>query len=329
MKFYELVKTDVEATEKHIEKSLKSESKNSYMYDLILEYIMRGGKRLRPALLFLCTGALGGKKEEAVRTAAVIEMFHCFSLVHDDIEDDSLLRRGKPTMHIDQGIPIAINTGDALYTLVWREMMNVSNSREKMIVLSSLLVECFKKVVEGQALELKWYKDKFIDVREKEYLEMISLKTGALISTSCEAAAIIAGKEKFSKNLQNFGYKIGMAFQIQDDVLNIVGEEEKYKKEIGGDITEGKRTLMLSYALEHLGKPASSELKKIILSHTREKEKLSRAINLFKSSGAIEYASLFALKLIEEAKHEIKVLPDSEYKEALLEVADYMVFRTS
>ncbi len=327
MKFYELVKNDVEATEKHIEQVLKSESKTSYMYNLILEYIMRGGKRLRPALLFLCTGALGGKKEEAIRTAAVIEMFHCFSLIHDDIEDDSLLRRGKPTMHIDQGIPIAINTGDALYTLVWREMLKVSNSQEKQMKISSLLVNCFKKVVEGQSIELKWYRDKIADIKEKEYLEMISLKTGALISVSCEAAALINGKEKSAKNLQIFGYKIGMAFQIQDDILNIIGEEEKYKKEIGGDITEGKRTLMLTYAIEHLNRKEANELKSIVLSHTREKEKLSRAISLFKNSGAVDYATSFALELIKEAKREIEVIPASEYKEALFEVADYMVKR--
>jgi len=314
---------------KQIEDSIRNmlNDDSSYMYPLLAEYMKRGGKRLRPAILVVSTAACNGKTENAIEPAAVLELFHNFTLVHDDICDDSLLRRGKNTMHVDHGIPIALTAGDALYTIVFKYLISLNLPESKLIELSKLYSECFKKVVEGQSMELKWYNEKNADVSQKEYFDMILNKTGILLGCACETGALLAGKEEFRKPLKEFGEKLGIAFQIKDDVLNIVGEEEKYKKEIGGDITEGKRTLMLVYALTKLTKNEKEQVIRILLSHTRKKEEIDFVIEKFKSTGAVDFAMDKAKSLIDEAKKILKVIPDSKYKEALLEIADFVLLR--
>ncbi|MDD5023106.1 MAG: polyprenyl synthetase family protein, partial [Candidatus ainarchaeum sp.] len=157
---------------------------------------------------------------------------------------------------------------------------------------------------------------------------MISKKTGALIKASCELGAILSEKKNYLLPLGKYGMDIGIAFQIQDDILNLVGQEEKYKKEIGGDITEGKRTLMLPYAINSLNKNEGKELKSLLLKKSSKKEDISRAIELFKDSGSIDYAQEQAFNLVNRSKKELNNLPDSEYKEALVELADFVVKRS-
>ncbi|MFA5050087.1 MAG: polyprenyl synthetase family protein [Candidatus Micrarchaeia archaeon] len=326
MKFYTLAKPYIGKMEEYIEETLTCEK--SYMYPLLLEYIKRGGKRIRPALVFLILGAMGKDPKKGIETSAIIELFHNFTLVHDDIEDDSIMRRGKPTMHISEGIPIAINSGDALYTLVWNMFFRLSMLPAKKEEIGFVLSKSFKEVVDGQAIELNWYRDKKIDISEMEYFEMIEGKTGSLIRASAVIGTILSEKKEHVENIKRYGLKVGVAFQIQDDVLNLIGEEEKYKKEIGGDITEGKRTLMLAYAISKLAKNEQDELKGIILENTKDKKKISRAIELLKKSGAIEYAQNTAKKMIDDAKKEIDFLKDSEYKQGLIELADFVIKRS-
>lgn len=298
-------------------------------YGMLEEYLFRGGKRMRPALLMLCFRSLSGKdKDNAIKAAALVELFHNFSLIHDDIEDDSQFRRGKPTLHITHGIPIALNSGDALYTVVWNWLMALSLPAEKKVKLASILGCSFQRVVEGQGVELGWYKSKQIDVSEKEYFDMVAGKTGALMGASCEAGAYLAGADpKTHEKFRLFGEALGIAFQIQDDILNVVGDFEKYKKEIGGDITEGKRTLMVIHAMAHSTDDEKKKLEQILVSNTRDPKKISYAISHLKKYDSINYAKVKARSFVEQASAFLNELKKSDERDALMKLAEYAINR--
>lgn len=326
--FYEMVKPEISKVEEYIAKTI--ETQPPAVYGMLLPYIMRGGKRLRPLLAILSCKAVGGDASKVIRPAGILEMFHNFSLIHDDLVDNSQFRRGEPTLHITHGIPIALNSGDALYTLVWSEMMDLGIGQKRQIELQKMYVEVFKKVVEGQGTELDWEINNRFDINEKEYLEMIDGKTSSLIGFSCCLGAYMGGAdERLCKRFARFGMKIGAAFQIHDDVLNVTGSFEKYKKEIGGDITEGKRTLMVVHSLRNCQPKEAEELKRILKTHSREKGDIDYVINMFKKYRSIEYARDTAMRLIGEAEAELEKLSDSKEKQALISLCDYIVSRES
>ncbi|MBI5046120.1 polyprenyl synthetase family protein [Candidatus Micrarchaeota archaeon] len=225
MDIYPHIKPYLERIEQTMDGVLNSQDKR--VYGLLPPFIKRGGKRIRPALTLLCCGATGGKYEEVIEPACIIELFHNFTLIHDDIEDNSDFRRGEPTLHKSHGLAMALNSGDALYTLLWKRLMNVPLKPGKMVKLQQLYAESFKRVVDGQGIEISWIRDNRFDVSEKEYYEMIEGKTSALIGLSCEVGAFMAGgKKKSLKALRKYGEKIGTVFQIQDDILNLTGNFE-------------------------------------------------------------------------------------------------------
>jgi geranylgeranyl pyrophosphate synthase len=227
-------------------------------------------------------------------------------------------------------MPIALNSGDALYTLVWKEMMDLSLEPKKQLELQKMYVEVFKNVVEGQGTELHWEINNYFDITEEQYLKMIDGKTSSLIGFSCQMGAYLGGAdEKICRRFHRFGMKIGAAFQIHDDVLNVIGSFDKYKKEIGGDITEGKRTLMVVHCLKHCEPNVAKEIKRILGEHSREKGDINFVINAFKKHGSIDYAKHTAHRLIEEAESELEKLEDSEEKQALMAICDYIVSRES
>ncbi|MBI5159224.1 polyprenyl synthetase family protein [Candidatus Micrarchaeota archaeon] len=300
------------------------------VYGLIEEFLARGGKRVRPALCMLSCEAVGGKAEQALPAGAAIELFHSFTLMHDDIEDDSELRRGKPCIHKLHGIPLAINAGDGLFVLVWNAVQALDLTPKKQIAVCAMLTQAFTRVLEGQAIELNWRRENNWNLRAEDYFNMAGGKTGALIAASCEVGGFAGGaKKRQLKALRVYGEAIGLAFQIQDDVLNLVGEEEKYKKEIGGDVTEGKRSLASIRALEKLEGAEKERLLKLLSSSTRDKNEILEAISLMKKSSAIDYAANEAVKLIEKAKKALDALPASEQRETLVSFADYFISRES
>lgn len=327
MNFTEKVKGELSEVEKSIYSIIPGEPKE--VYGMLPPFIKRGGKRIRPVLTLLACKAVCGDAGKAVLPAALIEIFHNFTLIHDDIEDDSKFRRGEPTLNVSYGIPIALNSGDALYTLLWNAVASNTNfSPEKKIEMQGMLSAAFLKVVEGQGIELNWYKESKVDVSEDDYYRMVGGKTGALVALSCEIGAYVGGADKKTcAKFREFGHKIGVAFQIQDDVLNVTGDFDKYKKEIGGDITEGKRTLMLVKAFERAGKSEREELERILLSHTSSKEEISKFISILQKHGAVEYARSKALGLVNEAKSLLSGIPDSPAKQALAEAADFSISR--
>src|SRR5262249_30612017 len=216
----------------------------------------RTGKSVRPALCIATCRAFGGDASDALASATAIEMLHNAFLVHDDIEDDSELRRGLPTLHAEHGVPIAINAGDMLTALSVRIL------RENLPALGPALTDrvydefehMMQESLEGQAMELGWVRDNRRDVTDEDYLRMVLKKTcWYSFIHPCRIGALIGTRDGVDLNRFNrFGSYLGTAFQIQDDLLNLKGDERRYGKEIGGDLLEGKRTLMLLHLLRQL-----------------------------------------------------------------------------
>ncbi len=324
--FYELAKPDVSEVEKYIASVLEPEQKE--VYGMLLPYIMRGGKRMRPMLAILCCRAAGGDPKLVIKPAGIIEMFHNFSLIHDDIADSSQFRRGEPALHMSHGTPIALNSGDALYTLLLKELVGLDMPRAKHVELQKRYIGTFKQVVEGQGAELAWERAGRFDISEGEYLAMIDGKTSALIGLSCEMGGYLCGaRRRLCSRLARFGHKIGAAFQIHDDILNVTGTFEKYQKEIGGDVTEGKRTLMVIHCLKHCDAGERERVTGILGSHSTRKEDISYVISVFQKYGSVKYARELAAKLVAEARAEASKLDDSEARRALLALCDYVISR--
>lgn len=223
------------------------------LYDLILDYPLRGGKALRPALsIAMCLG-LGGHLEAILPTAATLELYHNAFLIHDDIEDESWWRRGKPTLHIDHGVPIAVNVGDAMLSLSLQPLLdNVERvGLGPALRILRAIAKMTRMTVDGQALELEWVRSNAWRLSDADYLNMVELKTSwYTFITPLQVGAIAAGAgpERMAP-LESLGRHLGAAFQITDDLLNLRADPEEYGKEIGGDIWEGKRTLMLLHSL--------------------------------------------------------------------------------
>lgn len=225
------------------------------LYELMLDYPMREAKGLRPALCVATCRALGGKIEAVLRSAAVLELYHNAFLIHDDIEDESLMRRGGPTLHRAHGIPIAVNVGDAMLALSLQPLLDnvgVIGLGPSLRILQAV-ARMTRESVEGQALELDWVRRSAWDLTDDDYILMVEKKTcWYSFITPVTIGAIAARAEPAARErLSEFARRLGIAFQIQDDVLNLAGDAGEYGKEIGGDLWEGKRTLILLHMMRN------------------------------------------------------------------------------
>lgn len=212
-----------------------------------IEYILSiGGKRIRPVMLLLTTEIFGGNIRDAINPAVAMEIFHNFTLVHDDIMDVAPIRRGKETVFKKWNANIAILSGDAMYAVATQWLIR---TRPDLIVpLIGLFTQTACEVCEGQQLDINY--ETRNDVSLEEYLEMIRLKTSALIASSLKMGAMIAGAEDNDiYNIYSFGENVGMAFQLQDDLLDVYANEDKFGKKIGGDILTNKKTFLYIKAL--------------------------------------------------------------------------------
>lgn len=321
----EYVKSRAETIEQAIYSSIPAEPKE--VYGMLGEFIARGGKRVRPMLVLASAYACGGREEDALPFAVGIELFHNFTLIHDDIEDASPMRRGKPTLHMEYGIPIAINCGDALYNVVWSSMLAKLDAK-KLKEGGAIMIDAFRRVAEGQGIELNWYRERRFEVSEREYLKMASGKTAALIGASCELGAYSAGAPAEEKKaLREFGENIGLAFQIKDDVLNLTADPAKYRKKIGEDIDEGKRSLIILHLIANSPENARKKIVAILNKGKKSQKDIEEAITLAKEYGSIKYASDYAEKLVREAKASLRALKTAEGRELMESFADYIILR--
>lgn len=329
--------------EKEMFSFLPLQAPESFLYAPMRDYPERGGKRFRPALVLLACEALGGDMRQAMRTAAAFEMFQSFAVVHDDIEDNSEMRRGKPCIHKLHGVPLSINIGDALYAKVF-EVLSANRpllGAEKTLDLIEEMIRGSRETFEGQGYDVGWIRQRYIP-SEAEFMVMLRKKTGWYTGRGpCTAGAIIAGASaELQKAIGDFGESMAIAFQIRDDLLNIKSTEKDaeqapgitsgaYGKERGGDIAEGKRTLIV---IDLLRKCTADERREVldILHEERSRntpEQIERVISLIEQYGADQYAEQACLEKARESMRHLEGIPPGPTRDMLGEMLDFLVQR--
>ena len=309
---------------------------SKHLYDPMRDFVARSGKGLRPALLIAACRAFGGRKEDALTSAAALELLHNAFLIHDDIQDLSEFRRGQPCMHDRLGVPLAINAGDAMLAHALRLLRtNVADlgpgtSWQVFDEFDHLIAQS----LEGQAMELGWIRDNDLTVGPADYLRMTLKKTCwySFIHPLRIGALIARPGQVNLDGFNAFGFYLGAAFQIQDDVLNLVGSVERYGKEIMGDLYEGKRTLMLA-RLAGLANPGERQRLDRFLSLPRAARPASEAdwiLDAMHSRGCIDFARDASHRLIGAARAALPVAfagAQGDDVEFIAHCIDYMVQR--
>ncbi len=323
----EVLREYSEITREALREYLPSREPRRHLYDLLPDYPLRGGKGMRPSLCIATARAFGGRLEDALGTAVAIELLHNALLIHDDIEDESEERRGKPTLHMLHGIPLALNVGDMLTLLSLRPL--IENRARIGPRLAMQVIEETERMAqesaEGQAMELGWRRDNTLGVDDSDYLLMVLKKTCWLASIHpCRVGALLGTHGGLCGNdlepFLRFGFFLGAAFQIHDDLLNLVGDPGKFGKELGGDLWEGKRTLMLIHLYREAA-PAEKDRISELLGLPREQKRAADIAWMRRRMddyGCIEYARHIAHGLAGAALHEFSLLygglPDSRDK---------------
>ena len=311
-----------------------------YLYRPALDFLARGGKRIRPALLVMTAEATGASPEApgVLAAAASLEHFQSAALIHDDIADEAVERRGFPAVHIAEGVGVAINVGDLELVESFRGLVEAPGVapaiRERLFAeLSQMMV----RTVEGQALDLGWARDGRWDVSPEDYLRMATLKTAHYsVATPLAMGAVIAGApEELVEGLREAGIAAGLAFQIADDLLDLEGSAETLGKRPLGDLTEGKRTLAVTGALaafdEEGREDERHELEELLSAHTTDPARLARAKELIQAGGGIERARRVAERCASEATALLNrlSLQDNDAAWALRAMPDYVLRRKS
>lgn len=300
---------------------LESMRSNVPLLDKVIHYIAkRKGKQIRPMFVFLVARMLGGQGEKKTYSAAaLVELLHTATLVHDDVVDDANERRGFFSVNALWKNKIAVLVGDYLLS---RSLLTSIDQND--FASLAVIAKAVKAMSEGELLQLE--KSRTLDITEEVYLEVIRQKTGSLIAACCEAAAISVGREDMSERMRLFGEKIGLAFQIKDDIFDY-GDDKQIGKPTGNDIRERKMTMPLIYALNNSSQEVKRELVTIIRKHNEDKHKVQRAIELVVNSGGIAYAHQRMMDLKDEALELLSDIPDSQAKQSLIGLVEYTTLR--
>jgi len=319
----------IEKNAKIVNKSLKSKLKGNpkKLYDAAGHLIIHGGKRLRPYMVIRSCQILGGKVSNAMLAASAVEMVHNFTLVHDDIMDNDDMRHGVPTVHKKFGMPVAILAGDVLFSKAFQIITESKLSANATTKLVSRLSKACVDVCEGQLLDVKMAEEKKIPT-QAEYITMISKKTAALFDVSCAMGAICAtNKSNDILNLSSFGRNLGIAFQITDDLIGVMGDPKVTKKPVGNDLREGKKSLPILMAI----KLAKGKNKKIILkafgNSKVTRNDLNKAVGVIRSLGIEENVRKQALKYADKAEKSLTRYSGSA-KTELIALLDFVVQRS-
>jgi octaprenyl-diphosphate synthase len=292
------------------------------MVENIGHYIVEaGGKRLRPMLVLLAGGACGNLTEKHITLAAVIEFIHTATLLHDDVVDLSALRRGRPTANAEWGNAPSVLVGDFLYTRAFQLLVKLGNME-----VMSLMAAATNTIAEGEVLQLTKAGDP--NTSEEDYFKVIRNKTAVLFAAATSCSAILAGASKTESDaLYQYGLNLGIAFQLTDDILDYEGEAAEMGKDVGDDLSEGKPTLPLIFAMKNGSKEQSDLIKSAIVD--KSSEHINTIISTVKTTGAIDYTRKTAEKKSSLATESIKDFPSSAYKQSLLRLASLAVSRTA
>jgi len=271
-------------------------------------------------MLLLAAEACGMDAEPLASAAGSIELIHNFTLIHDDIMDNADVRRGRPSVHKLWGQSGAILAGDTLYSKAFQVLGMTAAKPELILGAMNMLSRTCTDICEGQWLDLEFEVRE--RVSEEEYMEMIEKKTGVLYGASAGMGALLAGaKPEVVRALDEFGRMTGMGFQLQDDVIDLTAPENVSGKRRGGDLIEGKKTLIMIHAF------ANNAKVDVFGRKDATPEEIEKAILVLQKSGSIEYARSRAEEMVKKGKRALNVLPETEAKNTLLELADYMIRR--
>ncbi|WP_457614537.1 polyprenyl synthetase family protein [Methanopyrus sp.] len=291
------------------------------LYDACWHLIEAGGKRIRPLLAIKSCLLLGGSEEKVLPEATAVELIHTFTLIHDDIMDEDNERRGVPAVHVKWGVPVAILAGDTLFS----KAFEVAAEGGKVEAVKELARAC-TEICEGQAMDIEF--ENRIEVTEEEFLEMIRKKTAALIRASCVVGGLKAGaNQEQLEALREYGENLGIAFQIQDDVLDLIGDESELGKPVGSDIVEGKKTLIIIKGLEIADEEQRERILSVLGNENASREDVREVIQILEELGAIDYAKERAREYANRAKAALRKLPENEHREFLEKLADFVVER--
>lgn len=286
-------------------------------------YVLEGsGKRIRPVLTLLACGICGEKPERAVPPGLAVELIHNFTLIHDDIMDQAESRRGKASVHVNWDLPTAILSGDGMFVQACMQLQHLpdkSNQKEAY----RIFFEGINSVCEGQALDMEFENREFVSV--EEYLKMISGKTAALLSVSLELGGIVAkaSPEKI-EIFRGLGESLGLAFQIQDDLLDITGDPDRFGKKWGGDILEGKKTFLVVKTLECCNEDEQRWLLDCIHNNNGSSEVVNHVLELFNSYEIIQKTESAVVRYYRRAEELLNAFEDSPYKHDLYKLITFL-----
>ncbi len=312
------IKNEMAEFEVRFKESMQS---NVSLLEKINHYIIkRKGKQVRPMFVFLCAKMLGENADKTYDAAILIELLHTATLVHDDVVDDANERRGSFSVNAIWKNKIAVLVGDFMLSKILLLSLEKENTE-----LLKIIARSVKDMSEGELLQIE--KARLLDITEDIYYDVIKKKTASLISSCCEigAASVNADKE-MRKKMKDFGEKVGLAFQIKDDIFDY-GDGTNIGKPTGTDIRERKLTLPIIYVLNNCSKEIRKELINIIKNHNESKKHINRAIDIVIKNGGIDYANKQMNLFAEKALNLLAEIPSSEFKIALLELVNYTINR--
>ena len=312
-----VIAPDMQAVDTVIRQRLQSDV---VLIRQVAEYIISsGGKRLRPALLILVAGACGYRGNAHHLLAAVVEFIHTATLLHDDVVDDSKMRRGRATANAAFGNPASVLVGDFLYSRAFQMMVEVQNMR-----VMDVLADATNAIAEGEVLQLLSIHN--VNTSEDDYLRVVRSKTARLFEAAGRLGAIISGVNvELEEALAAYGMHIGTAFQLVDDILDYSGELEKTGKNIGDDLAEGKVTLPLIFAMRHAAPEQQERIRKAV--SEPEATDFEPVVAAIRDCGALDYARCQAESESRLAIDKLASVPNSTYRDCLLELATFAVCR--
>ena len=289
--------------------------------DLAEHLVGAGGKRLRPLLTVSCAGLCGYDGKNHHKLAAAVEFIHSATLLHDDVVDESDLRRGRKAANLIWGNSASILVGDFLFARSFNLMVE-TGSLEALDILST----ASSVIAEGEVQQLAALRD--ISVSEESYMQVISAKTAALFAAATEVAAVIADRPQTERDaLRTYGQKLGLAFQLVDDALDYGGFESALGKSVGDDFREGKLTLPVIRAIKAADADDSAFWKRVIVDHDQQDVDFEKAVSLIRKAGALDSTLALARQYAEESRSALDIFPDCAWRETLQDLADYVVER--
>ncbi len=296
------------------------------LYNAMRHLPLAGGKRLRPVLSMISCEAVNGDIIKVIPLSIACELAHNFTLVHDDLMDKSKMRRGIPSVHIKYGESTAIIAGDLLFAKAFESLHKTTIELNVFKNVEYGLIDCIREISEGQQLDMEFEKRKIVS--EEEYFEMIRKKTAVFFQYAAEAGAILGGaKSEYSNALSQYGLNLGLGFQIWDDYLDLSSDLKTLGKDIGNDIRNGKKTIIACHCLKNAKGEDKKILEKIFGNLNATDEQVKNVYNLFRKTGSLDYAKEKAINFVYTAKQTLNVIPDSNAKQILSDLADYVINR--